>query len=80
MAPLEVTILIADDHVEAIDDVAAALQSAGLRLGQVLAATGVVTGAVEDAAAMETMAAVEGVAAVEPVQEVFIPPPDAPVQ
>jgi hypothetical protein len=29
---------------------------------------------------MDALAAVEGVAAVEPVREVFIPPPDAPVQ
>ena len=72
--------LIADDHVERIGDVAAALQTAGLRLGEVLAATGVVTGSVADAAAMDSLRAVEGVEAVEPVQEVFIPPPDAPVQ
>jgi CheY-like chemotaxis protein len=77
---MEVTVLIADDHVDAIDDVAAALQDAGLRLGQVLAATGVVTGSVADATAMAALAAVDGVEAVEPVQEVFIPPPDAPVQ
>jgi len=77
---MDVTVLIADDHLDAIDSVAAALQSAGLRLGEVLAATGVVTGSVADATAMQTLSAVEGVAAVEPAQEVFIPPPDAPVQ
>jgi CheY-like chemotaxis protein len=77
---VEVTILVADDHIAAIDDVAAALRSAGLQLGQTLPETGVITGSVADAAAMETLAAVPGVAAVEPVQEIFIPPPDAPVQ
>jgi hypothetical protein len=76
----DVTVLIADDRLDAIDDIAAALQEAGLRLGQVLAATGVVTGSVEDDAAAERLAAVDGVAAVEPVQEIFIPPPDAPIQ
>ena len=77
---IDVTILVADDHVEAIDEVAAALQEAGLRLGQVLSATGVVTGSVDDDAAIQRLSAVEGVAAVEPVQEVFIPPPDAEIQ
>jgi hypothetical protein len=77
---VEVTVLIADDRVDAIDAVAAALQEAGLRLGQVMPTTGVVTGSVDDAAGMQALAAVDGVAAVEPVQEVFIPPPDAPVQ
>ena len=77
---MDVTVLVADDHLEAVDSVAAALQTAGLRLGEVLATTGVITGSVADATAMQTLSAVEGVAAVEPAQEVFIPPPDAPVQ
>ena len=59
---------------------AAALQEAGLRLGQTLPATGVITGAVEDATALEAIAAVDGVAAVEQVQEIQLPPPDEPVQ
>jgi len=46
----------------------------------VLPATGVITGAVEEATTMESMAAVDGVAAVEPVQEIQLPPPDEPVQ
>jgi hypothetical protein len=73
-------VLVADEHIEAIDDVAAALQEAGLRLGVALPATGVITGAVEDQAAFEAIAAVEGVAAVEPVHEIQLPPPDEPIQ
>jgi hypothetical protein len=46
----------------------------------VLQTTGVITGAVEDEATLESLAAVEGVAAVERAQEIFIPPPDEPVQ
>jgi hypothetical protein len=76
----DVTILVADDRRDAIDGVAAALREAGLRLDQVLPATGVITGAVDDHAAIASLARVDGVAAVEPAQEVFIPPPDAPVQ
>jgi hypothetical protein len=77
---IEVTILVADDHVGAIDDVAAALQEAGLRLDVVLPATGAITGSVEDEAALASLAAVAGVAAVERAQEIGIPPPDEPVQ
>ena len=75
-----VTILVADDHLDAIDDVAAALEVAGLRRDETLPAAGVITGSVADAALIETLAAVPGVAAVEPAQEIFIPPPDAPTQ
>jgi len=60
--------------------VAAALQDAGLRLGAVLPATGVISGSVEGADAMESLAAVEGVAAVEQAQEFQLPPPDSDVQ
>ena len=59
---------------------AAALQKAGLRLGSALPATGVITGAVPDEAAMRSIAGVAGVAAVEPAREVQLPPPDEPVQ
>jgi hypothetical protein len=40
----------------------------------------VITGAVDDAAAIPALADVEGVEAVEPEQEIQLPPPDAPVQ
>jgi hypothetical protein len=60
--------------------VAAALQEAGLRLGSALPATGVITGAVADEAALRSIAAVEGVEAVEAARDVQLPPPDEPVQ
>ena len=59
---------------------AAALQEAGLRRDSTLPASGVLSGAVADAAAMRSMAAVDGVAAVEQVHEIQLPPPDAEVQ
>ena len=74
---IDVTVLVADDHLDAIDDVAAALQQAGLRLQSTLPATGVITGAAEDPAALE---AVPGVAAVEAARDVGVPPPDSPLQ
>jgi hypothetical protein len=74
----DVTVLVADDHLDAIDDVAAALEEAGLRLLAVLPATGAITGAVEDPAAL---AAVPGVAAVEVARsDVRVPPPESPLQ
>jgi hypothetical protein len=73
----DVTVLVADDHLAAIDEVAAALQRAGLRLGDVLPAVGAITGSVDDPAAL---AGIEGVAAVERAEEIQLPPPDAEVQ
>jgi hypothetical protein len=75
-----VTVLVAGDRLGAIDGIAAALRDAGLQQLQVLPATGVITGAVDDAAAAERLAALDGVAAVEPARDVGIAPPDAPVQ
>jgi len=77
---MDVTILVADDHLSDIDGVAAALREAGLRVTGTLPSTGVITGAVGDEAGLESIAAVDGVAAVEPAQQVEIPGPDEPVQ
>lgn len=74
---IDVTVLVDDDHLDAMDDVAAALQQAGLRLQSTLPSTGVITGAAEDPAALE---AVPGVAAVETARDVGVPPPDSPLQ
>jgi CheY-like chemotaxis protein len=73
----DVTVLVDDDHRDAIEAIAAALERAGLRVGQVLPAIGAITGSIEDAA---VLAAVEGVEAIEPAREVRLPPPDADVQ
>jgi hypothetical protein len=75
-----VTVLVADDRLDAIDDVAAALQEAGLQLGDVLPAAGAITGSVDDLALLPALEAVEGVAAVELQREIQLPPPDEPVQ
>jgi len=70
MTLFSVTVLVAEDHLDALDTVAEGLQAAGLRRTVTLRATGVITGAIEDAGAMKAMAAVPGVAAVEPAREV----------
>lgn len=74
---IDVTVLVDDDHLDAMDEMAAALQEAGLRLQSTLHTTGVITGAVEDPATLE---AVPGVAAVEAARDVGVPPPDSPLQ
>ena len=74
---IDVTVLVADDHLDAMDDVAAALHQAGLRQQSTLPATGVITGAAEDPAAL---ASVPGVAAVETARDLRVPPPDSPLQ
>jgi hypothetical protein len=46
----------------------------------VLPTSGVISGAVEDEAALAALSGVEGVAAVERSAEIQIPPPDEPIQ
>jgi hypothetical protein len=74
-----VTVTIDDEHLSVIADVADALRSSGMRVDQVLAAAGVVTGAVPDGREGQ-LRSVEGVASVDSAQQVQLPPPGAPVQ
>jgi hypothetical protein len=74
---IDVTVLVDDEHLGTIGDVAAALQEAGLRLQATMPATGVITGATEDPAALTR---VPGVAAVETARDLGVPPPESPLQ
>jgi hypothetical protein len=80
VSTVEVTVLVDDEHVGAIDDVAASLQAHGFELGEVLAETGVITGRLPDAARTAALEEVDGVTAVEVARTVRLPPPDAPTQ
>jgi hypothetical protein len=73
----DVTVLVDDEHLAAIDEVAAALQRAGLHVDAVLRATGVITGSIDEPA---TLASIDGVAGIEPAREIRLPPPDQEVQ
>jgi hypothetical protein len=77
---VDVNVLVDDEHRSGIDDVAAELSRAGLRVGKTLPGTGVITGSVADAGVTEALRGVAGVAAVEVNRTVQLPPPDAPVQ
>lgn len=77
--PEKVTISVADDAIDRIDEVVAALESGGMHVEQVLRPIGVITGSVE-ARHVHALGGVAGVAAVEPQRTVQLPPPDADVQ
>lgn len=77
--PEKVTISVADDAIDRIDEVVAALESGGLHVEQVLRPIGVITGSV-DGGQLHALGGVAGVAAVEPQRTVRLPPPDSDVQ
>jgi hypothetical protein len=75
----KVTISVADDAIDRIDEVVAALESGGMHVEQVLRPIGVITGSV-DTRQVRALGSVAGVAAVEPQRTVQLPPPDSDVQ
>lgn len=79
MSEEQVVISVADDQVDDMSTVVAALRHAGLRVDEVLDSVGVVTGTV-DGDALGSLSTVPGVAEVERSRVVQVPPPDSPVQ
>jgi hypothetical protein len=77
--PEKITISLADDAIDRIDEVVAALEDGGMQVDQVLRPLGVITGSV-DTQRVQALGAVAGVAAVEPQRTVQLPPPDSDVQ
>ena len=77
--PEKITISVADDAIDRIDEVVAALEDGGMLVDQVLRPLGVITGSV-DTQRVQALGAVSGVAAVEPQRTVQLPPPDSDVQ
>ena len=78
--PVEVNVLVDDEHLPSIDEVASALGRAGLAVAQTLRSVGVITGSVADSGQTEALRQVAGVVGVEVNRDVQLPPPDAPVQ
>lgn len=72
--------VVGDDHLASIDEVAAALEAAGLHVGAVLGASGVITGTTAHADDLDALALIDGVAAVEAAGDVQLPPPESPIQ
>ena len=77
--PEKITISVADDAIDRIDEVVAALEDGGMQVDQVLRPLGVITGSA-DTQRVQALGAVSGVAAVEPQRTVQLPPPDSDVQ
>lgn len=77
MPPERVLVTVAEGHEDRIDDVAAALEAAGLSVERVLRAVGVIVGSGE-AGLRATLAGLDGVGAVEPDRQVRLDPPDGP--
>ncbi len=78
--PVQVNVLVDDEHLPAIDEVASALGEAGLTVAQTLRSVGVITGSVSDSGQTDALRQIAGVVGVEVNREVQLPPPDAPVQ
>jgi hypothetical protein len=77
--PEKITISVADDAIDRIDEVVAALEGGGMHVDQVLRPIGVITGSA-DTQRVQALGAVAGVASVEPQRTVRLPPPDSDVQ
>ncbi|TQM13967.1 ketohydroxyglutarate aldolase [Pseudonocardia kunmingensis] len=77
--PEKITVSVADDALDRIDDVVTALEGGGMRVEHVLRPLGVITGSAEDTQ-LQALGAVTGVAAVEPQRTVQLPPPESDVQ
>jgi hypothetical protein len=79
VADEQVVISVADDQVDDMSTVVAALRDAGLTVAEVLDSAGVVTGTV-DGEALTSLSTVPGVVDVERTRVYQLPPPDSPVQ
>lgn len=77
---VEVSVLVAEDHLAAIDAVASSLEDAGMRVSQVLGSVGVITGTADDPARLGVLESLAGVRSVEVGREIRLPPPDSPIQ
>lgn len=76
---LRICVVVDEGHRAGIEDVARSLGTRGMRVEQVLASLGMVTGSVgEDR--VPALEAVDGVAAVAEQRRYRLPPPDGAVQ
>jgi gamma-glutamyltranspeptidase len=72
-----VTVTVDEKHLDAIEEVADRLRERGMRVDQVMASIGIVTGSIEDVDALRGVTGVESVAAEERVD---LGPPDQEIQ
>lgn len=79
MAEVKVSVSVDDSHLGRLDDVARAVEAAGMTVQGREAAIGVLTGSVA-ADRLDRLRSVAGVEHVETQREVRVPPPDSEVQ
>ncbi len=75
----KVTVTVADDHLDHIEEVAQRLRSAGMTVDRVLGPVGIITGSLQPSGRPSIEAMAE-VAAVEDDMEFQLPPPDSDLQ
>ncbi|MBD2020765.1 ketohydroxyglutarate aldolase [Leptolyngbya sp. FACHB-36] len=79
MAKVNLTVSVADSHLDRILDVAEGLRAAGLQVQQIMDAIGVIIGTCE-AEQVGALSQVAGVAHIEKAQGFQLQPPDSPIQ
>ncbi|MBE9124625.1 MULTISPECIES: ketohydroxyglutarate aldolase [unclassified Coleofasciculus] len=79
MSKINVSVSLDDEHIDQILEVAHNLESAGMKVENMMSGIGVLTGSC-DSEKIEVLARVEGVSAVEPERRVQIAPPESEIQ
>jgi hypothetical protein len=74
-----IIVTVTDDALNKIDELAEQLKTKGMKVDQVLPATGVITGSAASTK-VPTLEKVDGVMSVEEELTIQLPPPDSPVQ
>ena len=77
---IEVSVVVDGDHLASIDQVAAALEGAGLRVSEVMGGIGIITGTAADQEKVVGLQDLEGVEAVEVARSFQLPPPESDLQ
>lgn len=79
MAGIEIVVSVEDDDAGRLDEIAATLESLGMRIEHKMSSIGTISGVADDVA-IEEIRAVDGVEAVEVAAAFQLPHPDADVQ
>lgn len=76
---VQVSITVADEHLDRIHAVAAALRDRGMEVERIHDALGLITGSVPDDS-RQALSGIDGVASVDAELQHRLPPPDSPLQ
>jgi hypothetical protein len=74
-----IIVTVSDEKLKNIHEVAAQLAAKGMKVDQIMPATGIITGS-SSAAKMPALKKVDGILSVEEEAIAYLPPPDSPVQ